>query len=104
MDFAVPVDHTVKIKVNEKRHKYLNLARKQKTKYEDDGYTHCNRCTWNDPQKLETGTGRDRNMRTSRDYLNYCIKIEQDTEKNPRDLKRLIVTQNPLKNHQITLV
>ena len=39
MDFAVPVDHRVKIKESEK-------------KDEGDGNTNCNWCTWNGPQKL----------------------------------------------------
>ena len=30
MDFAVPVDHRVKLKVSEKRDKYLDLARELK--------------------------------------------------------------------------
>ena len=30
VDFAVPADHRVKLKENEKRHKYLHLAREQK--------------------------------------------------------------------------
>ena len=32
VDFAVPADHRVKIKEREKKDKYPNLARKQKTK------------------------------------------------------------------------
>ena len=32
MDFSVPTDHRVKIKVNKKRDKYLDLARKLKKK------------------------------------------------------------------------
>ena len=32
MDFAVPADHKVKIKENEKRDKYLDLARELKKK------------------------------------------------------------------------
>ena len=31
VDFAVPVDHWVKLKENEKRDKYLDLAREPKT-------------------------------------------------------------------------
>ena len=30
MDFAVPADHTVKLKENEKRDKYIDLARELK--------------------------------------------------------------------------
>ena len=31
-------------------------------------------------------------------------KIDQNTEKNPGDLKRLADTQTPVRNHQLTLV
>ena len=34
MDFAVPVDHRVKIKENKKRDKYLNLARELKKQWD----------------------------------------------------------------------
>ena len=45
------------------------------------------------------------NKRTSGDHLNYSIiKIDQNTEKSPGDLRRLAVTQTPVENHQLTLV
>ena len=44
-------------------------------------------------------TRRLRNKRTSRDYPDYSIiKIGQNTEKRPRDLRRLAVTQTAVKN------
>ena len=44
-------------------------------------------------------------IRISRDHLNYSIvKIGQNTEKSPGDLRRLAVTQNLLKEHQLMLV
>ena len=59
----------------------------------------------NDPQRLDKGAGKDRNRRTSKDHPNYNItETDQDTEKSPGDLKRLAVTQNPVKGHQVTLV
>ena len=56
MDFAVPGNQWVKIKENEKRDRYLNLARELKTKkkaMEQEGYgdTNCNWRTWNNPQR-----------------------------------------------------
>ena len=40
----------------------------------------------------------------SRDYPdNSIIKIGQNTEKSPGDLRRLAVTQTPTRNHQLTL-
>ena len=41
----------------------------------------------------------------SGDHPNYSIiKIGQNTEESPGDLKRLAVTQTPVRNHQLTLV
>ena len=68
----------------------------------DDGDTNCNLFTWNDPRRLEKGARGDESWRTSRNYPNYSIvKISQITEKNPGELKRLTVTQNLAKYHQL---
>ena len=73
--------------------------------HEGDGDTNCGWCTWNNPQRVDKGTRRHRNQRTSRDHPDYrIINIGQNTEKNPGDLKRLAVTQTPVENHQLTLV
>ena len=60
MDFAIPADDRLKITENEKRDKYLDFSREQKTtvEHEGDGDTHCNWSTWNNPQNLRKGTGR----------------------------------------------
>ena len=50
------------------------------------------------------GTDRVRNQRMSRDHSNYITKISQNTEKSPRNLKRLAVTQTPVKDQQLTRV
>ena len=43
--------------------------------------------------------------RTSGDHPNYyIIENGQNTEKSPGDLRRLAVTQTPVKNHQLTLI
>ena len=49
------MDYKVKIKEKEKRDKYLDLAREQKQTmgHEVNNDTNCNRCTCNDPQRLE---------------------------------------------------
>ena len=56
-------------------------------------------------KRMGTRTGGLGNKRTSGDYPNYSI-IEngQNTEKSPGDLRRLAVTQTPVKNHQLTLM
>ena len=44
-------------------------------------------------------------MRTSGDHPNYSIvENGQNTEKSPGDLRGLVVTQAPVKNHQLTLM
>ena len=45
------------------------------------------------------------NKRTSSDHVDYnIINIGQNTEKSSGDLRRLAVTQPPVKHHQITLL
>ena len=74
-------------------------------KHESDGDTNCTWCTRNGPLRLDNGAGRVRNRRQSRDHPNYSInEIGQNTEKRPSNLKRLAVTQTPMKGRQLTLV
>ena len=71
--------------------------------YEGDGNTNHNWCTGNNLQRHGTGTGEFRNQRTSRDHPDdKIIKISQNTEKGPGDLRRLAVT--PVEDHQLTLM
>ena len=72
---------------------------------ESDGDIHCNWRAWNNPQRIGKGTGRRENKRTSGDHPDYSIiKIGQNTEKSPGDLRRLVVAQTPIENHQLKLV
>ena len=65
----------------------------------------CNCCTQYNPQRIGKGTGGIGNKRTSGDHLNYSIiKINQNTEKSPADLRRLTIIQTPEKKHQLMLV
>ena len=55
-----PEGYRVKIKENEKRDKYLDLAREQKKtkktiEHEGDGGTNCTWCAWNHPQSSIRG-------------------------------------------------
>ena len=53
---------------------------------------------WNNPQRFGKGAGRVENQSTSQDHPNYSIlKMNQNTDKNSRDLRRLAVTQTPMK-------
>ena len=72
---------------------------------EGDGDTICNCCTWNNPQRLSKRTRGIGNWWTSGDHPNYSIvKITQNTEKSPGDIRRFVATQTPVKDHQLTLV
>ena len=80
IDFAVPADQKINLKESEKKDKYLDLARELK--------------------KVE-----HESRRTGGDYPNDGIaKNGQNPEKSPGDMRRLAVTQTPVKNHQLTLM
>ena len=101
MDFAIPADHWIKLKEREKK----DIARELKKTIEDESNNYTNRdwCFWYRQQKIIKGTGLG-NKRTSRDHPNYnIIENSQNTEKSPRDLRGLAVTQTPEKNHQLKL-
>ena len=54
---------------------------------------------------LLKGSGGLGGWRTSGDHSNYyIIENSQNTEKSPGDLRRLAVTQTPVKDHQLTLM
>ena len=62
----------------------------------DRNDTNCKWCTWNSLQRLGKETGRIENQRKNQDHLDYSIvEVSQNTQKSPRDLKRLAVTQTP---------
>ena len=64
----------------------------------------CNWCVWNDPQRLGKRVGKIGNRRTSRDHPNYSIlKIGQNTDKSPGDLRGTDATQIPVKDYQLRL-
>ena len=66
--------------------------------HEGDNYTNCNWCVWNYNLNIAKWTGGLGSCRTSGDHPNsYIIENGQNTEKNPGDLKRLAVTQTPVK-------
>ncbi len=75
------------------------------TEHECDGYTNCNWCFWYSHQRIIKETGGLGSWRTSGDHSSYSI-IEngQNTEKSPGDLRRLAVSQTPVKNYQLTLM
>ena len=109
--FAVPANHSVELKVNKKRYKYLNLSWKLKKKkkktieHECDCDTNCNWCTRYTNQRIGIRIGELKNKRASGYHRKYSIvEIGQNTEKSPGDLGRLTVSQTPVKNQLLTLV
>ena len=99
VDLAAPADPRVKLKESEKKDKYLDLVRElnKTVEHEINLFTNCNWCSWYSHQRIDTGTGGLGNKRSSGDYLNYSIiKIYQNTEKSPGDLRRLAVTQRKI--------
>ena len=65
-----------------------------------DNNTNFNRCIWNSNEMITKGTGGLGSWQRSGDHLNYnIIENGQNTEKSPGDLRRLSVTQSPVKDH-----
>ena len=72
--------------------------------HESDADTNFIWSAWNGLQRLGKGAERVRNRRQSRDHLSYrIVKIGQNTDKSPRELWSLVVTQTPVKDYQLTL-
>ena len=105
VDFAVLADHRVKLKENEKKDKYLELAREWKK-------------LWNMKvtiipivigalstinKRLVQGL-EDLEIRGPVETIKTIIEIGQNTEKSPGDLRKLAVTQTPVRDHQLTLM
>ena len=65
VDFAVPADHRVKLKENEKMDKYLDLARELKKLWnmKSESDTNCSWCTWNGPKRIGKGFGKSGDQR-----------------------------------------
>ena len=73
--------------------------------HESESDSNCNWRARYSQQRTGTGTGGLGNKKTSGDHPNHSyIKIVQNTEKSPGDLRRLVVTQTPVSNHQLTLM
>ena len=97
MDFTVPVDYSVKMKENEMIHKYLDLAKEQKS-------------CWMMVLSIvlrALGTiskGKEKDFKNykseeeSRLSRHWNVEIDQNTQKSPQKLKKLAVCQTPVKN------
>ena len=69
-------------------------------KNEGDNYTDRDWCFRYSHQRIIKGTGGFRGRRMSGDHPNYnIIEKGQNTKKNPGNLRRLDVSQTPVKDH-----
>ena len=81
------------------------LGNEKTMEHAGDNYTNCNWCVWNSNKRITKGTGGLGSWRTSGDRPNYCnIENSQKSETSYGDLRRLPVTQTPVKDHQLTLM
>ena len=91
VDFAIPADHRINLKEWEKKDKYLDRARELKK-------------LWNMKVtivRIIKGPGGFGSWRPSGDHPNNStIEDGQNLETSPGDLRRLAVTQSPVKDHQ----
>ena len=73
--------------------------------HEGDNYTNHDWCIWYSHWRIIKGTGELGDRRTNGDHPNNnIIENSQNTEKSPGYLRRLAVTQTPVKDHQLTLM
>ena len=97
VDFAVPLEHSIKLKEHRKRDKYRDLTRELKN------YWTMIPVMVGALRTIFKGSRRFRNQRpSSRDHPDYSIiKIGQNTEESLGDLRKLAVTnscEKPLAN------
>ena len=73
--------------------------------HENNGYTNCR---WSSLNCHQSFCQRRRGLgykRSSGDHPNYSIvEIDKNTEKNPGDLRWIVVTQTPVNDHWLTLM
>ena len=101
MDFTVAADYRIKQKESEKKDKFLDLAMEMKKimEHEGDNFTNRNWCFWYSHQRIIKENGGLGCWRTSGDHLKFnIIENGQNIEKIHGDLRRLAVTQTPVKD------
>ena len=98
VDFAVTPDHTIKLRECEKKDKYLDLARELKK-------------LWNAkvtivPIVIGAFGTITKGLLKGLEDLKVGGRVEncENTKKSPGDLRKLAVTQTPVKNHQMSLM
>ena len=127
-DFAIPADHSVKIKESNTKDKYLDLAREQKKLWNMrvmvmpvvvSELRMLPKSLEKELEKLKISVRIEtfqtsvliksarilrRVLKTWGDLLSLRLQwktTNSNTQKSPGDLKRLVVTQTPVKDHQL---
>ena len=102
------MDYRVKMKGSEKISKHLNLAWQIKKKLLNMRMMVIPILVGTlgtVPKWFRNTTGGTGDQRENRDHTDHSIvKIDENTEKSPGDLRRLAVTHTSVKDHQLTLV
>ena len=99
VDFAVPAEHRVMVKESKRRISTRTLRGNWKNLEHENECTNYNWCFSYCYQRISKRTRGLRNKKTIGDNPN-CFIIE----KSPGDLRRLVVTQSLVKDHQLTLM
>ena len=107
VNFAVPADHRIKLKECEKKDKYLDLARELKKLWNMQvtiipivigAFGIVTKGLLKGLEDLEVG-GRVETIQTT-----ALLRTARILRRSPGDLRRLAVTQTPVKNHRLTLM
>ena len=107
MDFPFQAVHRMKLKESGTKNKHIDLTRELKNLWNMKMTFIPNiiRALGTVTKIINKGTGGCGYKSTSVDQPNYCItEIGQNTEKSPGGLRRLAVTQTPVKDYQLTLM
>ena len=91
LGLPVPADHRWKIKKSEIRNRWIKKVMLTSTVIS----------AWNGPQCFGKWFERFVNCLTNQDHSNYSVaETDQSTEKGSGDLRRIAVTQTPVKDHK----
>ena len=101
-----PADYRVKVNKAKNSKVFESCHDSQKVmKHESDSDTNSRWRTRNSFQALGKESSSIGNQRKNKDHTHHTItEIGYNTEKSSEDLRRLAVTQTPLKDHQLKLV
>ena len=120
-DFDIQTDHLILARrpdliiINNNKKKKENLQncrlcrpggpQNKSVEHESDDCANCDWCARHNKERIIKRLGGLGSWRSGWDYPNDSIaKTGQNPETSPGDLRRLAVTQTPVKTHQLTLM